>query len=63
MQFLGGESKILSHVKFIQIISTLGFQETSAQRTNCHQEQEHAHVLHEGLSDSRVSAFNCIAGV
>ena len=46
MQFLGGESKILSHVKFIQIISTLGFQETSAQRTNGHQEQEPAHVLH-----------------
>lgn len=42
-----GRIKILSYIKFKQIIiSILGFQQTSIQRTNYQEHQEPVHILH-----------------
>lgn len=60
---------MLSHVKFIQIISTRGFQETVhtgqtvAKSKNPVTSYTEKPDVHERLSDFRVSALNCIVGV
>lgn len=60
---------MLSHAKFIQIISTRGFQETVhtgqtvAKSKNPVTSYTEKPDVHERLSDFRVSALNCIVGV